>query len=68
MAENNKEDKIKKYDSVEEELYRLYIEMRKKTKVDDSFSYNIFEKPESEEFKDGFLCGVRIARSVFKEL
>lgn len=60
---------LKDYESLEEELYHLYIMMRKKANIFDNYRYDNLDKYQnSNDFKKGFLMGSKITQNVLKDL
>lgn len=55
--------------SIEEELYEAYIEMRKSMNKLERFKYgNDDPFQTSEEFKQGFIAGVKIMSSILLDI
>lgn len=55
--------------SIEEELYKNYIEMRKSLGKLENMKYSNEDKLlDSEEFKQGFIAGIKIMSSILIDL
>lgn len=53
---------------LEEDLYKLFIQMRKKANIFNDFKYDEFDNCQnSTDFKKGFLIGARIAAIILKD-
>ena len=71
MFEKNKENLlyVREDFSVEEELYKNYIAMRKSISKVESMKYENRDKYlESDDFKQGFIAGVKIMSSILLDL
>ena len=60
---------LKDFETLEEELYSLFIKMRKKANIFDNYRYDNFDRYQnSKDFKLGFLMGSKITQNVLKDL
>lgn len=56
------------YVCLEEELYDLFIQMKKKGNIFNGYKYDEFDNCQnSADFKKGFLIGARIAATILKD-
>lgn len=63
------ENNLKEFNNLEEELFNLFIKMRKKGNIFNGYKYDEFDSSQnSEEFKKGFLVGAKIASLILKDL